>query len=51
MPHYETSAIENISVDNAFIEMAKMAIKRESLNQVFQLPESIGGVQKKMCEC
>lgn len=30
MPYYETSAIENIAVDNAFIEMAKMAIKRES---------------------
>jgi hypothetical protein len=30
MPYYETSAIENISVDSAFIEMAKMAIKRES---------------------
>ena len=43
MPYYETSAIENIAVDNAFIEMAKMAIKRESQNQVFALPESIGG--------
>jgi len=30
MPYYETSALENISVDMAFIEMAKMAIKRES---------------------
>lgn len=43
MPYYETSALENISVDQAFIEMAKMAIKRESQNQVFALPESIGG--------
>jgi len=30
MPYYETSAKENISVDEAFIEMAKMAIKRDS---------------------
>lgn len=43
MPYYETSALENISVDNAFIEMAKMAIKRESQNQIFSLPDSIGG--------
>jgi Ras-related protein Rab-7A len=48
MAYYETSAIENISVDNAFIEMAKMAIKRESLNQVFSLPESIGGASGAM---
>jgi Ras-related protein Rab-7A len=43
IPYYETSAVENIAVDNAFIEMAKMAIKRESQNQVFSLPDSIGG--------
>jgi len=43
MPHYETSAKENISVDEAFVEMAKMALKRESENQIFNLPESIGG--------
>jgi hypothetical protein len=42
MPYYETSAKENVSVDDAFIEMAKMAIKRESENQIF-MPESIGG--------
>ena len=42
MPYFETSAIENIRVDNAFIEMAKMAIKRDQ-NQVFSLPESIAG--------
>lgn len=32
MPYYETSALENISVDQAFIEMAKMALKREANN-------------------
>lgn len=43
MPYYETSAKENISVEEAFVEMAKMAIKRESENQIFSLPDSIGG--------
>ena len=43
MPYYETSAKENIAVDDAFINMAKMAIKRESQNQIFSLPDSIGG--------
>lgn len=43
MAYYETSAKENISVDDAFIEMAKMAIKRDSNNQIFSLPDSIGG--------
>ena len=43
IPYYETSALENISVDTAFIEMAKVAIKRESSNQIFSMPDSIGG--------
>lgn len=43
MPYYETSAKENISVDDAFIEMAKMAIKREQENTIF-MPEKIGGI-------
>ena len=45
IPYFETSALENISVDNAFVEMAKSAIKRESSSQsnLFQLPSSIGG--------
>ena len=30
--YYETSAIEGISVNEAFVEMAKMAIKREASN-------------------
>lgn len=43
MPYFETSARENVSVDDCFVEMAKMAIKRESENQVFNLPDTIGG--------
>jgi hypothetical protein len=44
MAYYETSAKENIAVDDAFIEMAKMAIKRDSAGgQLFGLPETIGG--------
>jgi Ras-related protein Rab-7A len=43
IPYYETSALENISVDSAFIEMAKSALKRGSQNALFSLPESIGG--------
>ena len=38
IPYYETSALENISVDNAFVEMAKLALKRESSTNIFSLP-------------
>jgi len=30
-------------VDTAFVEMAKSALKRESSNQIFSLPDTIGG--------
>lgn len=43
IPYFETSARENVSVEDAFVEMAKMAIKRESENQIFSLPDTIGG--------
>ena len=33
-----------MSVNEAFVEMAKMAIKRESSNQIL-IPDSIGGAQ------
>lgn len=42
IPYYEASAKENVSVDESFVEMAKMALKRESQNQIF-MPESISG--------
>ena len=29
IPYYETSALENVAVDDAFITMAQAAIKRE----------------------
>lgn len=32
IPYYETSALQNISVDNAFVDMVKLALKRESSN-------------------
>lgn len=43
IPYFETSALENIAVDTAFVEMAKSALKRESQNQLFSLPDTIGG--------
>ena len=42
MQYFETSAKENISVGEAFLEMAKMALKREQ-NNIISMPESIGG--------
>ena len=35
IPYYETSAKENIQVEDAFIEITRMAIKRESENNIF----------------
>jgi hypothetical protein len=39
------AAFSGLGIDNAFVEMAKSAIKRESSNSsnLFQLPASIGG--------
>ena len=44
IPYYETSAKDNVSVEEAFIEMAKMALKREAGgdNMLF-MPGTIGG--------
>ena len=42
MLYFETSAKENVGVSDAFIEMVKMGIKRESSNQII-MPDSIGG--------
>ena len=42
MLYFETSAKENVGVSEAFIEMVKMGIKRESTNQII-MPDSIGG--------
>ena len=43
IPYFETSALENIQVDGAFVDMARAALKRESSNQIFALPDTIGG--------
>jgi GTPase SAR1 family protein len=42
IPYYETSAKDNISVDEAFVEMAKIALKRENSNSII-MPDTIGG--------
>jgi hypothetical protein len=42
MLYFETSAKEGVSVNEAFVEMVKMGIKRESNNQII-MPDSIGG--------
>ena len=40
MMFYETSAVEGVCVEEAFIEMAKAALKRESEQQI-QMPASM----------
>ena len=42
IPFYQTSALENVAVEDAFITMAQAAIKRETENQIF-MPATIGG--------
>ena len=42
MPYFETSAKEGVSVNEAFVEMVRRGIQRESSNQIL-MPDSIGG--------
>ena len=42
MLYFETSAKEGVAVNEAFVEMVKMGIKRETTNQII-MPDSIGG--------
>lgn len=42
MLYFETSATEGVSVNEAFVDMVKMGIKRESSNDLM-MPDSIGG--------
>ena len=42
MQFFETSATDNIQVDDVFVEMAKMALKREGVNSII-MPDTIGG--------
>ena len=42
MLYFETSAKEGVSVNDAFVEMVKMGIKRESNSSII-MPDSIGG--------
>ena len=47
MQYFETSAKDGVQVNEAFIEMVKMGIKRESANQIV-MPDSLnaGGGMK-----
>ena len=40
MQYFETSAKDGVQVNEAFIEMVKMGIKRESANQII-MPDSL----------
>ena len=40
MQYFETSAKDGVQVNEAFIEMVKMGIKRESSNQII-MPDSL----------
>ena len=42
IPFFETSAKDGVHVNEAFVEMVKMGIKRESENKIV-MPDSIGG--------
>ena len=42
MPYFETSAKEGVSVNEAFIDMVRRGIQRESTNLI-SMPDSIGG--------
>ena len=42
MPYFETSAKEGVSVNEAFIDMVRRGIQRESSNQIV-MPDTIGG--------
>ena len=42
MMYFETSAKEGVAVNDAFVEMVRKGIQRESQNQIL-MPDSIGG--------
>ena len=42
MLYFETSAKEGVAVSDAFVEMVKMGIKRETNSSII-MPDSIGG--------
>ena len=56
MPYFETSAKDNIGVENAFKEIANLAFKRNSNNDDLILPQApmnlnlkVEGNSKKKC--
>ena len=46
IPHFETSATMNTSVDEAFMTIIKQAIDMQNEDDM-QMPDSIGGVETK----
>ena len=43
MPYYETSAIQNLNVDDGFLSIIKKAVENQD-NNVIDMPDSIGVV-------
>ena len=43
MPYFETSAIENTGVDEAFLAMVKQALENQAADEM-QMPDTIGGM-------
>ena len=43
MPFYETSALENLSVDEAFMTMVKKALDNQQADEM-AMPDTIGGM-------
>ena len=43
IPYFETSALENTNVDDAFITMVKKALENQESDEMV-MPDSIGGI-------
>ena len=47
MPYFETSAKDNISVDEAFLTMIKKALENQTTDEL-AMPDTIGGMGGKI---
>ena len=43
IPHFETSALENTNVDDAFLKMVKQALDNQQKDEMI-MPDTIGGM-------